>query len=98
MPSFVRSAKIRLMPTDDRTFRIDPIEPGQVADRFRALLDRLEPVLRAPDIAELRGLVDSGELAAAYAHLDSITNDGTVAVDTATLIEIVLLGQAVRAT
>jgi hypothetical protein len=84
------------MPTDDRTYRIDPIEPAQVADRFRALLDRLEPVLGAPDIAAMRGLVASGDLAAAYAHLDSITNDGTVGVDTPTLIEIVLLGQAVR--
>ena len=67
---------------DDRTYRIDPIEPAHVADRFRALLDRLEPVLRAPDVAAMRELVESGDLAAAYAHLDSITNDGTVTVDT----------------
>ena len=84
------------MPTDDPTYRIDPIEPAHVADRFRALLDRLEPVLQPPDVAAMRSLVESGDLAAAYAHLDSITNDGTVTVDTPTLIEIVLLGQAIR--
>jgi hypothetical protein len=92
----LRAAKIRLMPTDDRTYRIDPIEPAQVGDRLRSLLDRLEPVLRAPDVAAMRGLIDAGDLGAAYAHLDSITNDGTVTVDTPTLIEIVLLGQAIR--
>lgn len=81
---------------DDRTYRIDPIDAAHVADRFRALLDRLEPVLRAADVATMRGLVESGDVDAAYAHLDSITNDGTVAVDTATLIEIVLLGQAIK--
>jgi hypothetical protein len=86
------------MPTDDRTYRIDPIEPAQVGDRFRSLLDRLEPVLRAPDVAAMRGLVESGDLAGAYARLDSITNDGTVSVDTQTLIEIVLLGQAIKPT
>ena len=92
----LRAAKIRLMPTDGPTFRIDPIEPSQVEARFRALLDRLEPVLREADVTELRALVDGGDFPAAYARLDSITNDGTVRVDTATLVEIVLLGQAIR--
>jgi hypothetical protein len=84
------------MPTDGPTFRIDPIEPSQVPVRFRALLDRLEPALGEADVTELRRLVDGGELATAYARLDAITNDGTVRVDTATLVEIVLLGQAIR--
>ena len=91
-----RAAKIRLMAKQDPAYRIDPIEPGEVAPRFGALLDRLEPVLRPADAAELRELVD-GDLPVAFERLDQITNDGTVAVDTATLIEFVLLGQAIRA-
>ena len=39
----------------------------------------------------------AGDLPVAFERLDAITNDGTVAVDTATLIEFVLLGQAIRA-
>ena len=45
----------------------------------------------------LRGLVADGDHATAYDLLDGITNDGTIAVDTATLVELVLLGQAIRA-
>lgn len=86
------------MATDDRTYRIDPIEPAEIAGRFLALLDRLEPLLRAADVTAMRESAESGDLAAAYDRLDSITNDGTVSVDTATLIEIVLLGQAIRST
>lgn len=78
------------------TFRIDPIQPTAVGSRFAALIDRLEPVLKPEDVATLRSLVASGDHAAAYQRLDAITNDGTVSVDTATLVELVLLGQAIR--
>jgi hypothetical protein len=78
------------------TYRIDPIEPGQVGPRFLALLERLEPVLALSDSATLRSLVEAGDHAAAYARLDAITNDGTITVDTAMLVELVLLGQAIR--
>jgi hypothetical protein len=85
------------MTRDGPSYSIEPIAPDQVPARFRALLDRLEPVLSPGEVIALRGLVDRGEHEAAFARLDAITNDGTVLVDTATLIEIVLLGQAVRA-
>jgi hypothetical protein len=84
------------MPGRDPTYRIDPIEPSQIEPRFAALLERLEPVLARPDVEELRALVDAGDHAAAFARLDAITNDGTITVDTATLVELVLLGQAIR--
>jgi len=84
------------MPGSEPTFRIDPIEPSQVGARFSALIDRLEPVLVADDVAGLRTLVAAGDHATAYDRLDAITNDGTISVDTATLVELVLLGQAVR--
>ena len=41
--------------------------------------------------------MDAGDHEGAYDLLDGITNDGTIAVDTATLVELVLLGQAIRA-
>jgi len=85
------------MPQRDPVYRIDPIEPSQIAARFTALLDRLEPVLTESDVAALRALVDAGDHAAAFARLDAITNDGTIPVSTAMLVELVLLGQAVRA-
>lgn len=85
------------MPSTGPTFRIDPIEPGQVRARFLALIDRLEPVLAAEDVTFLRTQVEGGGHAAAYARLDAITNDGTITVDTAVLVELVLLGQAIRA-
>jgi len=84
------------MPGSEPTFRIDPIEPSQVGVRFSALIDRLQPVLQSDDVAALRSLVAAGNHPAAFDRLDSITNDGTVAVDTATLVELVLLGQAIR--
>jgi hypothetical protein len=84
------------MSGSEPTFRIDPIEPSQVGPRFRAFIDRLEPVLAADDVAGLRALVAAGEHATAYDRLDAITNDGTISVDTATLVEMVLLGQAIR--
>ena len=85
------------MPNPEATYRIDPIEPGQVGPRFAALLDRLEPVLAATDVAALRSLVAAGDHVTAYARLDEITNHGTISADTATLVELVLLGQAIRA-
>lgn len=84
------------MPGSEPTFRIDPIEPSQIGVRFGTLIDRLAPVLQADDVAGLRALVAAGDHAAAYERLDAITNDGTVLVDTATLVEMVLLGQAIR--
>ena len=84
------------MPGPEPTFRIDPIEPCAVGSRFAELIDRLEPLLRADDVRALRTIVANGDHATAYALLDDITNDGTVVVDTATLVELVLLGQAIR--
>ena len=80
------------------TFRIDPIEPTAIESRFTALIDRLEPLLLPEDVATLRSLLDTGDFEGAYDLLDGITNDGTISVDTATLVEMVLLGQAIRST
>ena len=77
-------------------YRIDPIEPGQVGSRFAALLTRLEPVLDVADVASLRALVDAGDHAAAFDRLDAITDDPTTTFETADLVELVLLGQAIR--
>ena len=85
------------MAKDGPSYSIEPIEAAQVGPRFGALVDRLEPLLRAPDVASLRSLLADGEYEAAFAELDAVTNDGTVSVDTATLVELVLLGQAIRA-
>jgi len=84
------------MSSSEPTYRIDPIDPSDVAMRFAALLDRLEPLLQADDVTALRGLVAAGDFTTAYPLLDGITNDGAIAVDTATLVELVLLGQAIR--
>ncbi len=84
------------MPGSEPTFRIDPIDPSAIGPRFAALVDFLEPLLRADDVTALRALVGDGDYARAYEFLDRITNDGTIAVDTATLVELVLLGQAIR--
>jgi hypothetical protein len=89
------AAKIRLMPGRGPTYRIDPIEPSQIGARFVALLDRLEPVLAQSDVDALRAMVAAGDHAAAFTRLDAITNDGTITVDTAILVELVLLGQAI---
>ena len=86
------------MSGSEPTFRIDPIEPSQVESRLTALIDRLEPVLLPADVTTLRSLLDAGDFENAYDLLDGITNDGTVSVDTATLVELVLLGQAIRLT
>lgn len=77
-------------------YRIDPIEPDQIGSRFAALLTRLEPVLDPADVASLRALLDARDHAAAYARLDAITDDPGRAFETAELVELVLLGQAIR--
>ena len=84
------------MPDSGPTFPIDPIDPSAVGARFTALIDRLEPLLQASDVVSLRALVAAGDHEGAYDLLDAITNDGSIAVDTATLVELVLLGQAIR--
>lgn len=84
------------MPRQDATYSIQPIEPEQVSTRFVALLDRIEPFLAASDVSAIRSSLDAGDQAAAFAILDEITNDRTISVETATLVEIVLLGQAIR--
>jgi hypothetical protein len=84
------------MSSSEPTFRIDPIDPSAIGPRFTALIDRLEPLLLADDVTALRALLAAGDHARAYELLDEITNDGTIAVDTATLVELVLLGQAIR--
>lgn len=84
------------MPKHDPTYRIDPIEPAQVRARFATLVTRLEPVLDATDVAGLRALLDAGDHAGAYARLDSITDDPARTFETADLVELVLLGQAIR--
>jgi hypothetical protein len=85
------------MTKPDPTYRIDPIEPDQIGPRFLALIERLEPVLAAADVAALRAMVARDDLDNAYARLDATTDDGTISVDTAVLVELVLLGQAIRA-
>lgn len=85
------------MSNPEANYRIDPIDPGQIRPRFEALLDRLEPVLAAADVVAMRSLLSAGDYVNAYARLDALTNDGTISVDTATLVELVLLGQAIRA-
>jgi hypothetical protein len=85
------------MPKREPTYRIDPIEPAQVWARLTALLTRLEPLLPADDVAEIRALVDGGDHAGAFERLDAVTDDATVAFETSMLVELVLLGQAIRA-
>lgn len=80
------------------TYRIDPIEPSQIGARFGTLLTRLEPILGASEVAELRSLVEGGDYATAYRRLDAITDEATIAFETAALVELVLLGQALRPT
>jgi len=80
------------------TYRIDPIEPDEIEPRFLALLDELAGLLAPDDVADVRSLVAAGSLRGAYDRLDAATNEVTVPVETATLVELVLLGQAIRAT
>jgi hypothetical protein len=84
------------MPKHEPTYRIDPIEPDQVGARLAALLTRLEPLLGASEVAPLRTLVERGDHALAYARLDALTDDASVTFETAVLVELVLLGQAIR--
>jgi hypothetical protein len=84
------------MAKDGPTYRIDPIGPDEVESRFAALLDRLSPLLASDDVASVRTLVQSGSLGDAYERLDALTNEVTAPVETATLVELVLLGQAIR--
>jgi hypothetical protein len=85
------------MPKRDATYRIDPIDPSQIGPRFSALLDRFEAILEVADVTALRESVGNGDYAAAYVRLDALTDGGTISVDTALLVELVLLGQAIRA-
>jgi hypothetical protein len=85
------------MPDRDATYRIDPIEPSQIGARFSALMARLEPVLDPDDVTAIRILTDEGDLAAAFELLDAITDAATTDFGTATLVELVLIGQALQA-
>ncbi len=78
------------------TYRIDPIGPDEIEPRFAALLDQLAPLLAPDDVASIRALAASGSLRDAYDQLDAVTNHVTVPVDTSMLVELVLLGQAIR--
>jgi hypothetical protein len=78
------------------TYRIDPIGPDQVEPRLAGLVDKLAPLLAPDDVALVRALLASGSTTEAYARLDAATNEVTVPVETSTLVELVLLGQAIR--
>lgn len=84
------------MPNREGTYRIDPIEPGQIGARLGVLVTRLEPVLDVDDVTVLRDLIDAGDHAAAFRLLDGITDVSTIEFETAMLVELVLLGQALR--
>ena len=86
------------MPMPDRgpTYRIDPIEPDQIRPRLAALVGRLEPILDEQDVTELQALLDAGDLATAHARLDAATDEAGITFETADLVELVLLGQAIR--
>jgi hypothetical protein len=77
-------------------YRIDPIEPDQIGSRFGALLTRLEPHLDPAEMTALRVQVERGDFAAAYTRLDALTDAATTTIETAALVELVLLGQAIR--
>lgn len=85
-----------MMADDEPIYGIDPIAPAEIGPRLRALLDRLEPALDAATAGTLRSLLAAGDHAAVYARLDALTDYGTLSVGTATLVELVLLGQAIR--
>lgn len=84
------------MADDAPTYRIDPIADHEVETRLLALVERLGPRLSGGDAAELRALVARGDLRAAFERLDALTDDETLGVETADLVELVLIGQAVR--
>ena len=78
------------------TYRIDPIGPNEVEPRLATLVDRLAQLLAPDDVAAVRDLLASGSIAEAYDRLDAATNDVTAPVETSTLVELVLIGQAIR--
>ena len=78
------------------TYRIDPIGPDDVGPRFAALVHRLAPLLAPEDVASVRALLAEGALVGAYDRLDASTDEVTVPIETSTLVELVLLGQAIR--
>ena len=78
------------------TYRIDPIRPDDVEPRLARLVDKLGPLLAPDEVAAVRASLASGSIADAYDRLDTATNEVTVPVDTSTLVELVLLGQAIR--
>lgn len=84
------------MPDRQPTYRIDPIPNDEVGPRFETLVERLAPLLPAADRAEIRGMLARGEQAEAFDRVDALTDDGSITVDTAILVELVLLGQAIR--
>ena len=84
------------MANDGPTYRIDPIADHELETRLLALVDRLGPSLARGEEANLRALVAAGDLRGAFDRLDALTDDGTIEVDTSTLVELVLVGQAVR--
>ncbi|MEA2630559.1 MAG: hypothetical protein QOE66_778 [Chloroflexota bacterium] len=79
-------------------YPIDPIEPARIGSRFGALLTRLEPLLDAADVTALRSQIEQGDFETAYARLDALTDAATTEIETAALVELVLLGQAIRPT
>ncbi len=84
------------MPDRQPTYRIDPIPAAAVRPRFEALVERLEPLLPVEEVAAIRAMLVRGDHAEAFARLDALTDDGSITVDTAILVELVLLGQAIR--
>ena len=84
------------MPKCEPTYRIDPIAPAEIGARFDALLTRLEPHLAPADLEEVRARVAQGDYAAAFARLDALTDAATTEFETGALVELILLGQAIR--
>jgi hypothetical protein len=77
-------------------YRIDPIEPGEIGVRFGGLLDRLEPVLGSAAVGPVRSLVELGSYRDAFERLDALTDASELPIETEALVELVLLGQAIR--
>ncbi len=84
------------MPKREPTYRIDPIAPAEIGARFDALLTRIEPHLDPADVAEIRAALADGDYVAAFARLDALTDAATTDFETGALVELVLLGQAIR--
>ena len=84
------------MANDGPTYRIDPIADHELETRLNALVDRLGPVRAHGDEADVRARIAAGDLRGAFDRLDALTDDEAIDVDTAALVELVLIGQAVR--